>query len=119
MERQLRNWNLAAAGLHGAALLTFALLFRNADKTKRMVKMQVSRIPTDAATNPAYSYDPCDNVIDYPLVNRTATTHDPAKWLSAFFGVTLAAHLFYAWNPRGLYTNAVLGKGWNPFRWVE
>lgn len=116
--KSLRNWNLAAAAAHAALLTGLAIAFRDRNKEQRTVTMYRGSIPQDAATNPEYTYDACNNV-DFPLQPKATAKHDPLNWLYAFFGITIAAHLFYAANPGGVYSNAVLGKGWNPFRWVE
>jgi hypothetical protein len=116
MESKLRTWNLLAAAAHAAALVGFATAFARKDKARRLVSMH--RAGADAGILSSGELDPCKSV-DFPMTVKNVSQHDPARWLTAFFGVTVVAHLFYAWNPRGVYSRAVLDRGWNPFRWVE
>lgn len=55
-------------------------------------------------------------VLDYDTVVRPNGGINFAYAIYAFFGISAAAHLFYATSPS--YA-AVIAQGWNPYRWFE
>lgn len=64
---------------------------------------------------------PQQSDIDYPQT-LVPSSYVYIKWLVvAFFAITAIAHLLYATDffGAGYYTRAVVGFGWNPFRWLE
>lgn len=61
--------------------------------------------------------DGCTSV-NYPLTAIPVATYDPLRILQFYFGLSAAAHAFYAVDPGHVYSNAVKA-GNNSFRWIE
>ena len=109
----LKTLNAVACGAHLAALGGVTLAFRNQPRRNRIVTTFRDAIDTDNPTPP----NGCTSV-DFPLKNVPAYELDPKEILQFYFGVSAAAHAFYALDPGGVYSAAV-ARGNNPFRWGE
>jgi hypothetical protein len=107
----LSTWNYLAAIIHFGALLYTILALRN--RPKRLV--EVFRLQYDETQPPSQSR------VDVPVKIQNTGGIDLKIIVVAFFAVTALAHLLYATDffGRGWYSSAVLGFGWNPFRWIE
>jgi hypothetical protein len=107
----LSKWNYGAAAVHfGATILAISLL---QDKSKRQVQM--TRLKFDENAPPQTSR------VDIPVVLENESKIDLKFIIVSFFAITSVAHLLYATDFFGKkwYSKAILGVGWNPFRWVE
>ena len=70
------------------------------------------------------SYETSENPasdLDYAMTTAEDGTRNVKTFVVVFFALTSLAHVLYATDffGKGLYKNAVLGYGWNPFRWIE
>lgn len=107
----LATWNYAAAVVHlVATILSAVLLTSKARRTVQLVRYEFN----DGAP-------PQDSRVDIPVRLKNDVKVDLKYLLVGFFGVTALAHFLYATDffGRGWYSSAVLGFGWNPYRWVE
>ena len=105
---ELRTWNIAAAFLHLAAAVTFAFILPGTSVTLYKTAFDTTATPISD--------------IDYPQELVPAGQSISIKILVvAFFAVTALFHIGYAtdWFYTGKYLKAILGWGWNPFRWFE
>jgi hypothetical protein len=109
----LRELNALAAVAHAAALGGLTLAFRNQPASARRITLVRDAIDTES-TQPLNS---CTS-LDFPLKAVPQGSVDPLQVLQFYFGVSVAAHAFYAIDPGGVYTDAVR-SGNNLFRWVE
>lgn len=112
MAKTLSQWNWAAFALHAtAAIVTYSILTESG-RSKRLVYMM------------HLGYDPeyqTDSRVDLPVKLQSDMTMDLKYFIVLFFAVTALAHLVYATDffGRKWYSSAVLGYGWNPYRWIE
>ena len=105
----LKKWNYVAFFIHLGAFI-FTLVYLKSDDSKAVIyknafdpnTVQISRV-------------------DFPIKLEESGTTNLKYLTAAFFGVTAAAHLTYATDffGRGFYSKAILGRGWNPYRWIE
>lgn len=106
----LTRWNYAAAGVHLVATIA-AIIILN-DDTNRKVQMTRLAFDDSVLTN---------SRVDIPVKLEDHAKVDLKYFVVYFFAITSAAHFLYATDffGRGWYSSAVLGFGWNPFRWIE
>jgi hypothetical protein len=107
----LSKWNYAAAVVHlGATVFTYVTL---KNRPRRLV--DVFRLQFDDEQPISESR------VDIPVKIQNKETVDLKVYVVGFFAVTFLAHFLYATDffNTGWYSKAVLGFGWNPFRWIE
>jgi len=107
----LRTWNYGAAALHLAATILAASLLSS--KPKRTVQLVRSKFDETAPQS--------ESRVDIPVALENDSIIDLKFVVVGFFAITCASHFLYATDffGRGWYSKAVLGYGWNPFRWIE
>lgn len=105
----LTIWNSMASILHLGAFI-FTILYLKSANSKAIIYRNAF---DDATTN--------ISKVDIPVKLETAGTTNLKYLIASFFAVTSASHLLYATDFFGtkLYTRSVLGRGWNPYRWIE
>ena len=112
MSKTLSRWNYVACVLHTAAAIVTYEILKPSGRPKRIINMQ------------HLTYDP-DGVstsrVNLPVTLEDDITFDLKFLVVTFFAITAFAHFLYATDffGRGWYTQAVLGYGWNPYRWIE
>jgi hypothetical protein len=106
----LRKWNIGAALLHTTAAILAATLLTN--KKDRQVTVYRSEYDKDVDVT---------SRVDLPAKLVPESNVDIKYIVVAFFAITAVSHALYATDflGRGWYSKAVLGFGWNPFRWIE
>ena len=109
----IKKWNFGAGIVHSiAALLTIVVLVPE--------KKHERTITLDRITYDVTRLDETSKV-DLPAKLVEQSKIDLKGLVVWFFIVTAASHFLYASDffGRGYYTKAILGIGWNPFRWIE
>ena len=105
----LKKWNLIASGVHFAAFI-FAATYLKSEDSK-------------AITYRNAFDDTVNNIskVDVPIKLEQSGTANLKYLIVAFFAITSLSHLAYAtdFGGRGYYSKAILGRGWNPYRWFE
>lgn len=105
----LKNWNLIACGVHFAAFI-FTASYLKSESSKAITY----RFAFDDTVN---------NIsrVDVPVKLEESGRANLKYLIVAFFAITSFSHLAYATDffGRGYYSKAVLGRGWNPYRWFE
>ena len=118
----LKTLNVLAGAAHLAALGGVTLAFQHQPRSNRVLTAYRDGIVPSAAGASEEKADkaPVDGCtsVNYPLSTVPAFEMDPKEILQFYFGVSAAAHGFYALDPGGVYTAAVQ-SGNNPFRWAE
>ena len=103
----LVRWNTVAAVAH----LTAAILSGIFLKAKTVTLYEID---FDATS-------PGESDIDFPQQLAPSSTVNIKNLVILFFAFTAVAHVIYATDffGAGWYSSAVLGFGWNPYRWFE
>jgi len=104
----LVKWNVVAAVVHGIAAIVTASI-----KTKNS-QVQMYRHAYDDTQAPL-------SKVDIPAKLEKSSKQNLKIVIVLFFAITCIFHIIYATDffGRGYYTQALMGTGWNPFRWVE
>jgi hypothetical protein len=104
----LVKWNLGAFALH-TGLAIWSMTLPNKE-------VQLYKFAFDTTATPTSD-------IDYPQTLNTDRRVNIKPFVTSFFAITAFAHLLYASDfgrpSNGPYTRAIMGRGWNPFRWFE
>jgi len=105
----LSRWNYIAAGVHLTAAIVSSQLIHSEN-----AKVQMIRAKFDETKQ-------CINRVDIPVSIENSSKINLKYIIVWFFVITSVSHFLYATDffGRGWYTKAVLGFGWNPFRWFE
>ena len=109
---ELVKWNWAACGVHTVAAVVSYIILKPSTKPMRIVNM--SRLVYDITKQ-------TDSRVDLPVKLEDDVSVDLKWFVVGFFIITAVAHLLYATDffGKGLYTKAINGYGWNPYRWIE
>jgi hypothetical protein len=107
----LRTWNYASFALHLTATILASTMLSS--KPKREVQLVRSKFDETAPQS--------QSRVDIPVALENDSKVDLKFVVVGFFAITSAAHFLYATDffGKGWYSKAVLGYGWNPFRWIE
>lgn len=108
----LRSWNWVACVVHLLATVVTYIILKPEGKPKREVNM--CRLAYDINNQ-------TDSRVDLPVKLQPDAVIDLKYFVLGFFAITSIAHAVYATDffGKGYYTSAVLGYGWNPYRWAE
>ena len=111
----LKNWNTVAAIVHAVAAIVVINVLKNDSTSADKRKVQMTRLAFDPTAPPNQSR------VDVPVKLEDDTKVDLKPLIVSFLIITSVFHGLYATDVFGtkLYSNAVLGFGWNPFRWIE
>lgn len=107
--KDLTRWNYFACVLHFCAFL-FAVFYIDSEKAKAKVYKFAF---DDSTTNISR--------VDFPVKLADAGLTNLKFYTASFFAVTAISHFLYATDffGRKYYSAALLGTGWNPWRWFE
>jgi hypothetical protein len=104
----LVKWNVGAAVVHGiAAIVTASINTKNSH-------VQMYRHAYDGEQTPL-------SRVDIPAKLEASSKQNLKLYIVGFFAITCIFHILYATDffGKGYYTQAIMGTGWNPFRWIE
>lgn len=123
----LRQRNYIALFAHLVTLIALVTVYFTMPQTHKIAKMKFYRYsiaePYSTCTSTGQeSATPGQCTVDIaykPPVVLGSFNVMYGVW--GFFAITILAHLFYATDAfgKGWYSDAVLNKGWNPYRWLE
>lgn len=144
----LRNYNIVASVAHFVCFLTLLILFIIFKIARKKANYKLYRYQITGPINDSIIPPISPNTLSYCSTQKndtktisqctvTPSYEQPLRVSQfniiyacmAFFILTSVAHALYAWDPyvkglsamkgEGFYSTAVLGYGWNPYRWIE